>query len=55
MMYASELWEWLFTIEPPFGFLLALPFLVAFAGLLSEWHRWRNRRRNDGVRPERLN
>jgi hypothetical protein len=46
MMYASELWEWLFTLKAPFAFLLALPFLVAIAGLLGEGVRWISRRRN---------
>jgi hypothetical protein len=44
MMYASELWEWLFTLEAPFAFLLALPVLVAVAGLLGEGVRWISRR-----------
>jgi hypothetical protein len=48
MMYASELWKWLFTIDAPFAFLLALPFLVAAAGLLSELVRWLNKRRSGG-------
>lgn len=38
----SELWHWLSSLDVPFAFLLALPFLVALAGLLSlrfERHR----------------
>jgi hypothetical protein len=31
-----ELIQWLFALDLPFAFLLALPFLVAFAGLLAE-------------------
>ena len=36
---AQELWDWLRTLDPPFAFLLALPFGVAFAGLISVWVR----------------
>jgi hypothetical protein len=34
---ADELIVWLSTLEPGFAFLLALPFLVAGAGLLAEY------------------
>jgi len=33
----NELFVWLSTLEPGFAFLLALPFVVAVAGLLSEY------------------
>ena len=29
--------EWLVSLSPEFAFLLALPFIVAFAGLLKHW------------------
>jgi hypothetical protein len=32
----GELIEWLANLDPVFAFLLALPFAVALAGLLSE-------------------
>ena len=38
----GELVEWVLNLEPGFAFLLALPFMVAVAGLLSE--ALRNRR-----------
>jgi hypothetical protein len=31
-----ELIQWLLALDPPFAFLLAMPFLVGFAGLLAE-------------------
>ena len=31
----TELWNWLGSLDRPFAFLLALPFLVALAGLIS--------------------
>jgi hypothetical protein len=52
MMYASELWEWLFTIDAPFAFLLTLPFLVAAAGLLGEAVRGLDRRRSGDHRAD---
>lgn len=33
--WVSELWQWLGSLDAPFAFLLALPFLVAVAGLIS--------------------
>lgn len=40
----SELWQWLGSLDASFAFLLALPFLVALAGLASLFferhHRW---------------
>jgi hypothetical protein len=33
--WLPELWEWLTFLDAPFAFLLALPFLVALAGLAS--------------------
>ena len=38
-----ELWSWLQTLEPPFLYLLILPFVVAVAGLLAELVRARPR------------
>ena len=40
--WVSELGQWLGSLDPTFAFLLALPFLVALAGLTSlyfERHR----------------
>jgi hypothetical protein len=31
----SEWWQWLTSLDRTFAFLLALPFLVALAGLVS--------------------
>jgi hypothetical protein len=38
----GELGQWLTTLDRPFAFLLALPFIVALAGLAGELkrHRW---------------
>ena len=36
-----ELGQWLTTLDRPFAFLLALPFIVAFAGLAGELMRQR--------------
>jgi hypothetical protein len=36
--------EWLASLDPPFAFLLALPFVVALAGLLTEHLRQRRAR-----------
>jgi hypothetical protein len=33
--------DWIASLEPPFAFLLALPFLVGLAGLIAEYVRWR--------------
>jgi hypothetical protein len=38
-----ELGQWLISLERPFAFLLALPFLVALAGLISYSLRTRGR------------
>ena len=40
-VYLSELGQWLTSLERPFAFLLALPFLVAAAGLASHFVRQR--------------
>jgi hypothetical protein len=39
-----ELIDWLTSLKPPFAFLLALPFLVGLAGLVSEYLRGRRAR-----------
>ena len=39
-----ELVEWILGLDRQFAFLLSLPFLVAFAGLLSEGVRQRKSR-----------
>ena len=36
-----ELMHWLTSLDPSFAFLLALPFLVGFAGLMAEYVRHR--------------
>jgi hypothetical protein len=33
--WLPELWQWLGSLDAPFAFLLALPFLVALTGLAS--------------------
>jgi hypothetical protein len=38
---SRELIQWLFALDPPFAFLLAMPFLVGFGGLLAECLRQR--------------
>ena len=43
---AEELVGWLNSLDPPFAFLLALPFLVGLAGLLAEHIRQRRARRS---------
>jgi hypothetical protein len=40
----SQLWQWLLSLPPDFAFLLTLPFLVAFAGILGELARRRRHR-----------
>ena len=40
----DELVQWLTTLNRPFAFLLALPFIVALAGLASELMRQRRLR-----------
>ena len=37
----EETIQWFMSLEPGFAFLLALPFLVAFAGFCSEYLRKR--------------
>jgi hypothetical protein len=37
--------RWLADLDPNFAFLLALPFAVAAAGLISGWLQTRDRRR----------
>lgn len=44
MNYLAELAQWLGTLDRPFAFLLALPFVVAVAGLISHFVRHRARR-----------
>jgi hypothetical protein len=41
-----ELVEWILGLDRQFAFLLSLPFVVAFAGLLSEAVRQRRLRRD---------
>lgn len=41
---AHELMQWLMTLDRPFAFLLALPFVVALAGLAAEIVRQRGGR-----------
>ncbi len=43
---AEELVWWLNSLDPPFAFLLTLPFLVGLAGLLAEHIRQRRARRS---------
>lgn len=38
----DELWSWIQALEPPFLFLLILPFVVGVAGLLAELARTRS-------------
>jgi hypothetical protein len=40
----SQFWQWLVSLPPDFAFLLTLPFLVGFAGILGELARRRQRR-----------
>ena len=42
----AELVDWILSLDRQFAFLLSLPFLVAFAGLLSEAVRQRSSRRD---------
>jgi hypothetical protein len=44
MSFLSDLAIWLATLDRPFAFLLALPFLVAAAGLASHFIRQRSGR-----------
>jgi hypothetical protein len=44
----EELAQWLISLDPSFAFLLALPFLVGFAGLLSEYLRQCRTRSSSG-------
>jgi hypothetical protein len=37
MTFADALGDWLLTLDPPFAFLLALPFFVAAAASLADW------------------
>jgi hypothetical protein len=39
---------WLGSLEPGFAFLLALPFIVAIAGLLAGWARHRRGMKSAG-------
>jgi hypothetical protein len=45
--FFTELWHWLGSLERPFAFLLAIPFLIALAGLISlffeKHHSWTGR------------
>jgi hypothetical protein len=40
----QELIHWFLALDPPFAFLVALPFLVGFAGLVAECLRQRRAR-----------
>ncbi|OGA44952.1 MAG: hypothetical protein A3F74_16995 [Betaproteobacteria bacterium RIFCSPLOWO2_12_FULL_62_58] len=42
--HMSEIIDWFSGLDPVFTFLLALPFVVAIAGLLAEY--WRHSRRH---------
>jgi hypothetical protein len=46
----KDLWDWLASLPPDFAFLLALPIVVAIAGLASEQWRSRARRKRAGKR-----
>ena len=37
----GDLYRWVLSLDPSFAFLLALPFVVACVGLLSEYLRTR--------------
>lgn len=37
----EELGQWIIGLDRPFAFLLALPFMVALAGLVAEFVRQR--------------
>lgn len=41
---ALELVQWLMALDRPFAFLLALPFMIALAGLAAELVRQRRQR-----------
>lgn len=49
----SDLWSetvlWWSSVTPGFAFLLALPFLVAVAGLLGDWYRRSRRSKRIGA------
>ena len=47
MNLVSDMIEWLHALPGDFAFLLGLPFLVAVAGLLGEWHRDRKETRDN--------
>lgn len=49
----QELIDWLGSLEPDFAFLLALPFMVALAGLAGEYVRGRLYRRGSDTHHER--
>jgi hypothetical protein len=42
--WLDELVHWLIALDRPFAFLLALPFIVALAGLAAEFVRQRRLR-----------
>ena len=49
--------QWGLSLDPSFAFLLALPFLVGFAGLLAEYLRQRHsgpESRSPGTNPASL-
>jgi hypothetical protein len=50
----GELVEWVLNLDPAFAFLLALPFVVALAGFLSEAARKREPRREPRRQPDTL-
>ena len=43
-LHVQELWRWLVALEPNFAFLMALPFIVAAAGLARYWYDQRRSR-----------
>jgi len=52
-IWYRELTEWLGSLDPGFAFLLALPFMVTFAGLAGEYVRSRLYRRGSDTHHER--
>ena len=50
----SELIQWINSLDASFAFLLALPFLVALAGLLAEFVRQRRARSSRDKHSDRV-
>ena len=44
--HVQDLWQWILGLEPNFAFLMALPFIVATAGLARYWYDRRCSRPN---------